>query len=55
VVTATAFRPAQIVAAKIEFDISGCGMISTAQAEIAKLLILILKCSITVTAVAVAD
>jgi hypothetical protein len=55
VVTATAFRPAQLVTAKIELDIRNCGVTGTSLAEIAQFLVLVLKCPVAVTAVAVAD
>jgi hypothetical protein len=55
VVTATAFRPAQLVTAKVELDIRNCGVTCTSLAEIAQFLVLVLKCPVAVTAVAVAD
>jgi hypothetical protein len=55
VVTATAFRPAQLVTAKVELDIRNCGVTCTSLAEIAQFLVFVLKCSVAVTAVAVAD
>jgi hypothetical protein len=55
VVTATAFRPAQLIPAKVELDIRNDGMTRTSLAEIAEFLVLVLKCSVAVTAVAMAD
>ncbi len=54
-VTGTALRPAQLVASKVELDIRSGGMTRTYLAEIAEFLVLVLKCSVAVTAVAVAD
>jgi hypothetical protein len=55
VVTATALRPAQLITAKVELDIRNRGVICTSLAEIAQFLVLVLKCPVAVTAVAVAD
>ena len=54
-VAATGCWAAQVIAAKVQLDISDYGMLRASQAETSEFFVLVFKCSIAVTAGAVAD